>query len=314
MYRAKSTARLPTRTPPGLVTSMHAALLTLALVFPTFSFQDTPEEPLVAESPFDSLEWVEGPGEGILGDRAKVAVPAGFRFTGAEGARALLEAMENPTNGRELGLLDNESEEEGQSWFVVFEFDESGYVKDEDRDDLDADTLLASMKEGNEHGNELRKSRGWETIELIGWKREPFYDPRTQNLTWATHARAQSGGESINWSVRVLGRHGVMNIDLVLGPEALDGALPEFEKVIDSFQYTDGQRYAEFTSGDKIAEYGLAALVLGGGAAVAAKTGLLAKFWKFIVVGLVAIGALGKKLWGFVSGRSSEKPTEGETN
>jgi len=293
---------------------MHAALLTLALALPTSSSQDTPETPPEMASPFDSIQWVEGPGEGILGDRAKVAVPEGFRFTGADGARMLLEAMENPTNGRELGLLANDSEEEGQSWFVVFEFAESGYVKDEDQGDLDADALLASMKEGNERGNELRKSRGWETIELVGWKREPFYDPRTQNLTWATHARAQSGGESVNWSVRVLGRHGVMNVDLVLAPQALDGALPEFEKVIDSFQYTDGQRYAEFSAGDKVAEYGLAALVLGGGAAVAAKTGILAKFWKFIVVGLVAVGAAGKKLWGFVSGRSSEKSTEGETS
>ncbi len=293
---------------------MHAALLTLALALPTSSSQDTPETPPEMASPFDSIQWVEGPGEGILGDRAKVAVPEGFRFTGADGARMLLEAMENPTNGRELGLLANDSEEEGQSWFVVFEFAESGYVKDEDQGDLDADALLASMKESNEHGNELRKSRGWETIELVGWKREPFYDPRTQNLTWATHARAHSGGESVNWSVRVLGRHGVMNVDLVLAPEALDGALPEFEKVIDSFEYTDGQRYAEFSAGDKVAEYGLAALVLGGGAAVAAKTGLLAKFWKFIVAGLVALGAAGKKLWGFVSGRSSEKSTEGETS
>jgi len=293
---------------------MHAALLTLALVFPTFSFQDTPEEPPVAQAPFDSIEWVEGPGEGILGDRAKVAVPEGFRFTGAAGARMLLEAMENPTNGRELGLLANEPDENGDNWFVVFEFDESGYIKDEDRDELDADALLASMKESNERGNEFRKSRGWETIDLIGWKREPFYDPRTQNLTWATHARAQSGGDSVNWSVRVLGREGVMNIDLVLGPEALDGALPEFEKVIDSFQYTDGQRYAQFTAGDKVAEYGLAALVLGGGAAVAAKTGILAKFWKFILFGLLAIGAVAKKLWAFVTGRSSEKSPEGETN
>ncbi len=268
--------------------------------------------PAPDEAGVDPVEWVVGPGEGKLGDRATVAVPEGFRFTGAKGAQLLLEAMENPTSGSELGLLAYESEQAGQSWFVVFEFSDSGYVKDEDRDDLDAGALMETMRAGNEHGNELRKQRGWETIELVGWKREPFYDPRTQNLTWATLARSASGGESVNWSVRVLGREGVMNIDLVLGPETLDAALPAFEKVIDSFQYVDGQRYAQFTAGDKIAEYGLAALVVGGGAAIAAKTGLLGKLMKPILLGLAAIAAFAKRIWAWFTGRSRTEERDAE--
>jgi uncharacterized membrane-anchored protein len=126
--------------------------------------------------------------------------------------------------------------------------------------------------------------------------------------------RSKSGGESVNWSVRVLGREGVMNIDLVLAPEGLDAALPEFEKVIDSFQYEDGQRYAQFTSGDKIAEYGLAALVVGGGAAIAAKTGLLSKLLKPLLIGLAFLAAMGKRIWGWITGRSRDTAQEGETS
>lgn len=292
---------------------MLAALLTLALAIPHVPRVQESAPAGAGEVGEDPIAWVLGPAEGRLGERATVAVPAGFRFTGAEGTRFLLEAMENPTSGRELGLLAYDSEVEGQTWFVVFEFSDSGYVKDEDRDALDAGALLETMKEGNEAGNEFRKQRGWETIELLGWKREPFYDPRTNNLTWATLARSASGSESVNWSVRVLGREGVMNVDLVLGPETLDAALPEFEKVMDSFQYVDGQRYAQFSAGDKVAEYGLAALVVGGGAAIAAKTGILAKFWKFIVAGLVAVAAAGKRLWSWMSGRRQES-RDGETN
>lgn len=281
---------------------MHAPLLALVLAVPLVRQpQDAPHE-TQAPSRVDSIEWIDGPGEGRLGERATVAVPEGFRFTGGTGTRILLEAMENPASGSELGLLVRETETD--SWFVVFDFADSGYVKDEDRDDLDADALMASMKESNEAGNELRKQRGWETIELVGWKREPFYDARTNNLTWATLLRAPSGGESVNWSVRVLGREGVMNVDLVLGPETLDTALPEFEKVIDSFQYADGQRYAQFTAGDKVAEYGLAALVLGGGAALAAKTGLFAKLLKFLAPAFIVIAAFAKKIWGWFTGRS----------
>lgn len=291
---------------------MLAALLPFTLALITSPrFQDG-APPAADEAGVDPVEWVIGPGEGKLGERAAVAVPEGFRFTGAKGAQLLLEAMENPTSGSELGLLAYESEQAGQSWFVVFEFSDSGYVKDEDRDDLDAGALMETMRAGNERGNERRKQRGWETIELVGWKREPFYDPRTQNLTWATLARSASGGESVNWSVRVLGREGVMNIDLVLGPETLDAALPAFEKVIDSFQYVDGQRYAQFTAGDKIAEYGLAALVVGGGAAIAAKTGLLGKLMKPILLGLAAIAAFAKRIWAWFTGRSRTEERDAE--
>jgi len=293
---------------------MLAVFLAFALALPHSPRIQDPAMETVAGPEAPPFEWVEGPGEGPLGERARVTVPLGFSFTGAKGAQAVLEAMENPTSGNELGLLAYDSDVAGQSWFVVFEFSESGYVKDEDRDELESDALMATMKEGNEHGNELRKQRGWEAIELVGWKREPFYDPRTNNLTWATLARSASGGESVNWSVRVLGRQGVMNIDLVLGPELLDAALPEFEKVIDSFQYEDGQRYAQFTAGDKIAEYGLAALVVGGGAAIAAKTGLFAKLFKFAVPILLAIGAFGKRIWGWFTGRSRTEARDGESS
>jgi uncharacterized membrane-anchored protein len=47
---------------------------------------------------------------------------------------------------------------------------------------------------------------------------------------------------------------------------------------------------------NKIAEYGLVGLIAGGGLLVAAKSGLLAKLWKPILVGLVAIGAFIKRI------------------
>ena len=48
---------------------------------------------------------------------------------------------------------------------------------------------------------------------------------------------------------------------------------------------------------DKLAEYGLTALVVGGGAAVLAQTGLLAKLWKPIAAFFVALGLGVKKLF-----------------
>ncbi len=65
-----------------------------------------------------------------------------------------------------------------------------------------------------------------------------------------------------------------------------------------------------------MATYGLAALVLGGGAAVAAKAGLLAKlgivlgkFWKVIVGGIVAVWIGIKKIMNRMSGARPEDPS-----
>ena len=55
------------------------------------------------------------------------------------------------------------------------------------------------------------------------------------------------------------------------------------------FVFEDGRKYTDFKKGDKIAKYGLTGLVLGGGLAVAAKTGLLQKLMKPILIGQVDI-------------------------
>jgi uncharacterized membrane-anchored protein len=70
------------------------------------------------------------------------------------------------------------------------------------------------------------------------------------------------------------------------------------------YSYQTGNSYAEFRPGDKIAKYGLGALVLGGAAVGAAKLGLftwllvfLKKGWKLVVVAFVAVVSFFKKLF-----------------
>ena len=52
-----------------------------------------------------------------------------------------------------------------------------------------------------------------------------------------------------------------------------------------------GAGVTRFQAGDRVAEYGLGALVLGGAAVVATKSGFLKAFGKLIVVGVVGFGA-----------------------
>lgn len=233
-------------------------------------------------------------GTGQLGDRATIEVPAGYVFTGGDNTRKILEATKNIPGGREVGLFAPDSFD----WWVVFDFDESGYVKDDEKDELDADAMLETMQEATKAGNEERLRRGLDEHELLGWVVPPQYNPETQNLEWAFRIKSSSGGVSVNHNTRLLGRKGVMEVTLVCGPDDLERILPAFRERLASFAYVSGERYSEYTSGDKIAAYGLTALVAGGAGVLAVKTGLFAKFWKFIAAGVIGHGALVKKLFG----------------
>lgn len=258
-----------------------------------------------AADQFAALPWQIGPTTGDLKGIASVVVPEGYKFLGPDGTRKFMELTENPTDGSEVGTLVRD----GDSWFMIFSFSAQGYVKDEDRDDLDADALLSSITKGTEQSNALRRERGWSTLQILGWQQPPFYDSRTNNLTWSIRA-SSDGGTSINHSTRLLGRRGVMNADLVLAPEQVGDAVPAFNQLLTGYSFNTGQRYAEFRQGDKVADYGLAGLIVGGVGVTLVKTGLLQKFWKLLLIGLFAVAAGLKRLFGRFSRRPEEpKPS-----
>lgn len=261
------------------------------------------------------IDWQKGPAIGRLGNVAEIQVPEGYLFSGKEGTQRFLALTQNPTNGNELGVLVPDRNDESGHWFVIFEYHDTGYVKDDEKDQLDADAILESLKEGTEAANDLRKERGWELFHVTGWEKAPFYDTRTNNLTWAIRGRSSGGqevSESVNYSVRVLGRGGTMNVDLVLSPTMVVATVPEFEQLMGGFDYVKGQTYAEWVPGDKVAAYGLTALIAGGASAAALKSGLLQKFWKLIVAGFVALLAGLRKLFQMMKRAASPErsPTE----
>ncbi len=240
------------------------------------------------KNPLESLPWKAGPVTGDLKQRASLKVPGGFRFLGASDAAKLLVMAGNRSNGRELGLVQSVS----NRWWAVFEFDDVGYVKDDDKDKLNADKLLATIREGTEEGNKYRAERGIPPMKIVGWHVKPNYNDVTKNLEWSILAESE-GRQFVNYNVRILGRKGVTEVTLVDKLDSVEASLPEFRSLLKNFSYTTGESYAEFRAGDKIAKYGLGALVVGGAAAVAYKLGffglLLGFFKKFAKLVIVAI-------------------------
>lgn len=292
-----------------ILSPLFALLLAAQVAFA----QDKPEKP--AEQPVDpqqlaaqfekTLKYEQG--DIVLPNKvAALKVPEQFRYLNPEDTRKVLEELwGNPDGKNTLGMLvpSGQNLASNQSWAVVITYEEDGHVSDEDADKIDYDDMLKQMQEGIRAANEERKKAGYGTLELVGWAAKPRYDKATKKLYWAKRLQFNQDKEhTLNYNVRVLGRKGVLVLNAVSGIDQLDKIERDMQQVIAFTNFTDGNRYQDFDSSvDKVAAYGLGALIAGG---VAAKTGLLAKllvmlvaFKKAIILGALAIGAAVVKLF-----------------
>ena len=259
------------------------------------------------------INLLTGPAKAPLGSVAKINLPSGYVFLDGKQYRAMLKAEGEPSSGRELGLLSPTNEE----WSVIFKFSDIGYVKDDEKDNLNADKLLDSIKRGTAEANKQRAQAGRPTIEVIGWEFPPKYDSATHNLEWAIRGSVE-GRPLLNYNTRLLGRKGVMEVVLVVQPSQLAETLPAFRDLLAGYSFQSGETYAEYRPGDQIAKYGLGALVLGGAAVGAAKLGLFAwlvvflkKGWKLLVIAFAAVASFVKKLFTGRGAKSSQPSDSG---
>jgi uncharacterized membrane-anchored protein len=265
---------------------------------------DDPASPSDEADDGPPLPWKDGPQKVDLGHGASIDLPAHRRFLGLPEAGQLMEKMGNLYNDDLLGIVVSDDDAE---YLVVLRYDEEGFIKDNDK--LDSKEILESIRSGEAEYNEERKKRGFPPIHAEGWFEEPRYDKAEHKLTWALHVTA-SDGSSVNLSTRVLGRRGYVSVTLLADPEKVAGFRDDGKALVAATTFGPGSRYADFDgSKDKVAEYGLAGLIVAGvgvGVVKAAKIGLLAAFWKpivafllaakkAVVAAVVAIGALLRK-------------------
>jgi len=258
------------------------------------------------------IKWMPGPYSASLSEVATVQVEKGYLFADPKETRKIMELVGNRPSGNESGLIMPATQ--GQDWFISFDYFAAGYVPDDEKGNIDDAAILENIRKGTEAGNEFRKEKGFKPLHVVGWYEKPHYDSLTHNLVWALEAKEESGPRVVNYDVRLLGRRGYMSVTLVTDPESLTAHKPEVDHVLKTFSYNTGSRYAEFVKGDKLAGYGLTALVAGGAGAAAVKLGLLqylgsflAKAWKLVVAALIGLGAGIKRFFGSLFGREKRK-------
>ncbi|MEG3088748.1 DUF2167 domain-containing protein [Sphingomonas sp. PB4P5] len=241
----------------------------------------------------------------VPGARAVLHLGQDYYFLGADEAKKVLtDVWGNPPDAVTdvLGLvLPNGKTVIDNVWGAVVTYEASGYVADDDAKTADYDKVLADVRAGEAERNEARAKAGYPASHLVGWAQPPRYDAANHALIWARDFRVDGDkADSLNYDVRLLGRNGVLSLNMVSDM----GHLAEVRDAAAGFgkaaAFVPGQAYADFDPNiDKKAEYGLAGLVAAGvGVAAAKKLGFLALApgfgKKFIVLLVLAGGAIGR--------------------
>jgi uncharacterized membrane-anchored protein len=247
------------------------------------------------ESIVSGLQWQTGTIT-LKDGLAKIDLSNGFRYLGADDARKVLhEVWSNPDDPNVLGLLfpkDAGPLDDG-GYAITVAYEDDGYVKDDDADTINYADLLKKMQQSVHDANAERVKDGYEPMELIGWAQPPHYDKATHKLYWAKQYKvgtAPGPGDVLNYDLRILGRHGTLVLTVLGDMQTLPEINNDVPGILAMVDFQPGNTYAEFDPKiDKVAEYGLAGLIAGGGLAAAAKLGLFAAFFKWIFAAVFAL-------------------------
>jgi uncharacterized membrane-anchored protein len=204
--------------------------------------QQTPSFQLPAA--VNPVQWTVGPSQPKLGDVAQINIPDGFQFLDAKGARYVLEGMHNPVPPNLVGILAPSS----TKWFAVIKFTGLGYVKDTDSAKLDPALMLGKIR--------TLLARQNVPVSSLDWEIKPSYDPAQSKLEWAIRAVTSGNDATVNYSVQLFGRRGVMEV-VAVQPQADFDAAP-LREMTKNISFQNGERYSDYQAGDKVAPSTLA--------------------------------------------------------
>ncbi len=272
-------------------------LSTTVIAAPTAPPQDEQEYIKWAQQIWDSLDRKTGKVE-LPNGVATLTVPEDFYYLSPKDTETVLVTVwGNPPGQNKQGMLfpRDMTPFDDNAWGVTIDYEEDGYVKDDDADEINYDDLLAEMQDGVKEENKERAQMGYETVELVGWAAKPFYDKASHKLHWAKEIKfGTSEINTLNYNIRVLGRKGVLVLNFIAGIDQKDLISTQVDKVLAIAEFNSGYKYSEFNPDiDTVAAYGIGGLIAG---KVLAKVGILAtillalkKFWILIAVGVAAL-------------------------
>lgn len=203
----------------------------------------------VSMNPLNDVYWITGPQKVSLGDFVDINIPDGYRLTDVHGARMILASINDPIPDDLVGILAPAA----GKWMAILEYSHDGYVKNPAMLKKDATAVLKQVRD---QMNELEAS----SVKSLVWQLEPAYDAQRHLLEWSLLVSTPST-KILSRTSALLGRHGVLQITVVQPLSSTD--VPSLNQLASNITFKNGERYSDYTGGDKIAEIGLAELILG---------------------------------------------------
>lgn len=247
-----------------------------------------------------------------LNSEVDVVVPKGYKFLSKKDAdRLVYEIWGNPKGESEiLGIIAKEDYSILSSdWALVLTYDNSGYIKDEDADDIDYKEMMSEIHKSEVDENKERVKNGYPTVHVLDWAITPYYDKKTNVLHWAKLMKFGDGEDTtLNYDVRVLGRRGLLSMNAVGTADQLNDIKEHVPEILAMAKFKKGSAYADFNpSMDKVAAYTIGGLVAGKLLAKAGLFALLLKNIKLVILAVIgAFGVFKKRIASFFNRKSAE--------
>ncbi len=285
------------------------ALVRSSLVLSVAPFA-VPARASAAESIHDvltSLPWstkaVRLPDSG-----ASYAPPPGTRIVVGGSAQRADQAINGDATSNTEGYLDYRN---GDTLYLSY--DKSGYVTADDFSKIDPDAMIADIKKSTEDANAERVQHGISPLHVDGWIAKPSFDAATETARFSTAAHDDRGIKNINAVALRLGRNGYERFTLVTDPSEAARNDAQLATLTGAYAYPKGARFADHTSGDKLAGFGIAALVGTAAGVTIAKTvgfgAILLLIKKFAIVLIVLVAGFFKRAKSFFVRRREPVPS-----
>lgn len=255
---------------------------------------------LTEEEAFDKalseLDWKYSGSHKFPSSNSSLSVPEDFALIMGDDAKKLRVLCDmDDDEVIEAILLDTYFNE-----WIYFSNIKEGYVSLDEWEDIDSKNLLETISDNTEKANIERRKKGKSELHVVGWLQEPYLDRDSSTVFWILEAKRQEGDVEeliINSVALKLCRNGYERIVWASDKESFISYGGVLDKVLKGYSFDPGYCYQDYTPGDKVAEYGIAALVAATvGGNILKSSGLLLILKKWAAIILAGSAALFYKL------------------
>ncbi len=253
----------------------------------------------------EALDWIHEPGDYTVAPLAReIQLNSRYRLVVGNDAMAY-DRLVNGTTDPDIEAILESRVDRSTAYYL---FSETGYVSLDDWDELDADALLASIRQSTDKTNAARREVGIPEMHVTGWRMAPTLDREQSAVYWVIEAQTE-GQTFLNATAVKLGRYGYEMIIWAVDPQTYVGSRDELIGLADNITFRPGHGFADYEPGDALAGFGIASLVaVTAGAATGKSQGFLTtvktvllfalkKAWLGILLSVAAVGAILRRLY-----------------